>query len=159
MVRSMVLGILMSAVAAGSVYAQEPAAPAAAAQAAKPNQRVFSGDGGLFLFFIKPDKTADFEAVVGRLKEALQKSENPQRKEQATGWKIFKNADAAPGAAGPVIYVGMVDPAVKDADYDMINILSEAFPTEAQALYNQYVGALAQGTNIVNLSVVQKLGQ
>ena len=72
MVRSMVLGILMSAVAASSLYAQEPAAPAEpapAAQATPPNARMFTSDAGLFLVFIKPDKTADYEAVIGRLKE------------------------------------------------------------------------------------------
>lgn len=155
MVRSMVFGILMTAVAATSLHAQEPAAPAAAAQAAKPNARTFSGDGALSLFFVKADKTADFEAVVGKLKEALAKNE--ARKEQAASWKIFKS-DPAP-ASGPVIYVSMVDPVVKGVDYDLVNILAEGFPAEAQALYNQYVGALAQGTNIVNLVTVQKMGQ
>jgi hypothetical protein len=160
MVRSMVLGILMSVVAASSLYAQEPAAPAepaAEAQATPPNARLFSHDAGLFLVFIKPDKTADYEAVMGRLKEALAASENPVRKQQAASWKIFKSAD--PAGAGNVLYVITVDPAVKGADYDVVNILSEAFPAEAQALYNQYVGALAQGMNIVNLQLVNHLGQ
>ena len=148
MVRSMVLAIVMSAVAAGSLQAQEPAA---AAQGAKPNARMFTADAGLFLVFIKPDKTADYEAVMGRVKEALAKSENPQRKEQAATWKVFKSADPAGANA---LYVVMVDPAVKGADYDVVNILSEAFPAEAQALYNQYVASLAQGQNIVNLAVV-----
>jgi hypothetical protein len=148
MVRSMVLAVVMSAVAAGSLQAQEPAA---AAQAPKPNARMFTSDAGLFLVFIKPDKTADYEAVMGRVKEALAKSENPQRKEQAANWKVFKSADPAGANA---LYVVMVDPAVKEADYDVVNILSEAFPAEAQALYNQYVASLAQGQNIVNLTVV-----
>jgi hypothetical protein len=150
----------MSVVAAGSVYAQEPAAPAEpapAAQATPPNARMFTHDAGLFLVFIKPDKTADYEAVIGRLKEALAKSEKPERKEQAASWKVFKSADPAGG--GNVLYVITVDPAVKNADYDIVNILSEAFPAEAQALYNQYVGALAQGMNIVNLQLVSHLGQ
>ena len=33
--------------------------------------------------FIKPDKTADFETVMAKLKEALTKSEKPERKQQA----------------------------------------------------------------------------
>ena len=154
MVRAMVLGILMSVVAASSLQAQTPATPAEPAAAAKttpPNARLFTSDGGLFLVFIKPDKTADYEAVMGRVKEALMKSENPVRKQQAASWKVFKSADPAGANA---LYVVMVDPAVKEADYDVVNILSEAFPAEAQALYNQYVAALAQGLNIVNLTVV-----
>ena len=50
----------------------------------------------MVLNFIKPDKTADFEAVIAKLKEALAKSEKPERKQQAAGWKVFKSPDPAP---------------------------------------------------------------
>ena len=156
MVRPMVFGILMSVVAASSLQAQTPAAPAAAAQAAPPNARLFTSDAGLFLVFIKPDKTADYEMVMGRLKEALAKSEKPERKQQAASWKIFKSADPAGANA---LYVITVDPAIKGADYDVVNVLTEAFPAEAQGLYNIYVASLAQGLNIVNLTLVSHLGQ
>ena len=33
--------------------------------------------------------------VMGKLKEALAKSEKPERKQQAAGWKIFKSPDPA----------------------------------------------------------------
>ena len=156
MFRSMVLGILMCVAVAGPLHAQAaPAAAPAAQAAATPNTRMFSSDAGMFLIFIKPDKTADFEAVMGRLKEALQKSEKPERKEQAASWKVFKSADPGPNA----LYVFFLDPAVKNVDYTVANILAEAFPAEAQALYNQYVGAFAQGQNIVNLNMVQALGK
>ena len=47
----------------------------------------------MVLNFIKPDKTADFEMVMGKLKEAMAKSEKPERKQQAAGWKVFKSPD------------------------------------------------------------------
>jgi hypothetical protein len=77
--------------AACPLFAQAPAgqAPAQQAQAA-PAARVFASDAGMVLNFIKPDKTADFEAVMAKLKEALQKSEKPERKQQAASWQIFK---------------------------------------------------------------------
>jgi hypothetical protein len=156
MVRAIVLGILMSVVAAGSLQAQTPAEPAAAAKAPPPNARLFTSDAGLFLVFIKPDQTAAYEEVMARVKEALLKSENPVRKQQAATWKVFKSADPAGANA---LYVVMVDPAVKEADYDVVNILSEAFPAEAQGLYNKYVAALAQGLNIVNLQLVHNFAQ
>jgi hypothetical protein len=131
--------------------------PAGQAQAA-PTTRVFAGDGGMVLNFIKPDKTADFEAVMAKLKEALAKSEKPERKEQARTWKIFKSPD--PAAGGNVLYVFIVDPAVKGADYTVSNILAEAFPpAEVNELYKQYAGAYASGQNFVNLSLVQDLGK
>src|SRR5207253_11049810 len=86
-----VLGLLVEALATSTASAQSqpqtqtppaqqppaqqppPAQPAPQTQAA-PAVRVFASDAGMVLNFIKPDKTADFEAVMAKLKEALQKS-------------------------------------------------------------------------------------
>jgi hypothetical protein len=155
-----VLGMLVVVLAASLARAQQPPAPAAPpgqAQAA-PQTRTFPNDGGMILNFIKPDKTADFETVVTKLKEALAKSEKPERKEQAKTWKVFKSPD--PAAGGNVLYVFIIDPAVKGADYSVANILAEAFPAaEVNELYKQYAGAYAQGQNIVNLTLVADLGK
>ena len=135
------------------------ASPAQAQQAqAAPTKRVFASDAGMVLNFIKADKTADFEAVMAKLKEALQKSDKPERKQQAATWKVFKSPDQAAG--GNVLYVFMIDPAVKDADYTVSNILAEAFPPEqVNELYKQYAGAYAQGQNFVNLALSSDLGK
>jgi hypothetical protein len=134
-----------------------PAQPAAAAQAA-PTTRVFSGDAGMVLNFIKADKVADFEMVVTKLKEALAKSAKPERKQQAMSWKVFKAAE--PGAGGSVLYVFIVDPSVKGADYSVANILAEALPADqVNEIYKAYAGAYATGQNIVNLSLVSDLGK
>jgi hypothetical protein len=153
----MALGLVAGLTAATAVHAQQTAAPAQQAQAA-PATRVFAHDGGMVLNFIKPDKTADFEAVLAKLKEALQKSEKPERKEQAKSWKVFKSPD--PAAGGNVLYVFFIDPSVKDADYTVSNILAEGFPpAEVNELYKQYAGAYAQGQNFVNLQLVIDLGK
>ena len=81
---AIVLGVLWSA-------------PAHAQAQAAPNARLFANDGGMVLNFIKPDKTADFEEVMAKLKEGLMKSTKPERKEQAAGWRVFKS----PEMAGP----------------------------------------------------------
>jgi hypothetical protein len=154
MLRRIVFGIVVGALSATTAFAQ--AAPAAAAQAA-PTARVFASDGGMVLNFIKPDKTADFEAVMGKLKEALQKSTKPERKQQAASWKVFKSPD--PAAGGNVLYVFIIDPSVKGADYTVSNILAEAFPQDVAALYKQYAEAYASGQNFVNLTLVSDLGK
>ena len=154
MLRRIVFGLVVGALSETTAFAQ--AAPAAAAQAA-PTARLFASDAGMVLNFIKPDKTADFEAVMGKLKEALSKSEKPERKQQAASWKVFKSPD--PAAGGNVLYVFMIDPAVKGADYTVSTILAEAFPTEVQALYKQYAEAYASGQNFVNLSLVSNLAK
>jgi hypothetical protein len=73
------LGCVAGLLSASVVHAQQPAPQA---QAAK-NPYVFATDGALLLNFIKADKAADFEMVISRLKEALAKSEKPERKQQA----------------------------------------------------------------------------
>ena len=143
--------------AAQAPPAQAPAAQAPAAQAAPPTKRVFASDAGMVLNFIKPDKTADFESVVQKLKGALQKSEKPERKQQADTWKVFKSPEPA---GANVLYVFVIDPAVKDADYTVSNILAEAFPpAELNTIYKQYADSYAQGQNIINLNLITAFGK
>ncbi len=148
------LGLIVGMLSGSALLQAQP--PPAQAQAA-PTARVFASDAGMVLNFIKPDKTADFEAVMVKLKEALQKSAKPERKQQAASWKVFKSPEAAQG--GNVLYVFVIDPSVKDADYTVSTILAEVFPTEVQALYKQYAEAYAQGQNFVNLTLVSDLGK
>jgi hypothetical protein len=93
---------------------------------------------------------------MAKLKEALMKSDKPDRKAQAAGWKVFKSADPA---GANVLYVFIIDPAVKGADYQVSNIIAEAFPTEANEMLKKYAEAYAQGMNILNLNILQNLGK
>jgi len=148
------LGLIVGVVTASVAPIQAQAAPQAQPVS---NARVFPNDAGMVLNFIKPDKTADFEAVMAKLKEALQKSDKPERKQQAAGWKVFKSPDPA---GANVLYVFIVDPSVKGADYQVSNIIAEAFPAaEATEILKKYAEAYAQGMNIVNLAVIQELGK
>lgn len=154
MLRSIVLGLAAGVLSATTAFAQ--ATPAAPAQAA-PSPFVFPGDAGVILNFVKADKTADFEMVLGKAKEALAKSEKPERKQQAAGWKVFKATEAGPG--GAAIYVFVIDPTVKGAEYSVGNILVEGFGAEGQTLYKTYsdafatpaIGALLHLTNVISL--------
>jgi hypothetical protein len=154
-----ILGLIVGALSATTVFSQAtpPSSPAQQAQAAPP-ARLFSADVGLVLNFIKPDKTKDFEAVIAKLKEALTASPKPERKEQAKGWRVFKSPD--PAAGGAALYVYVIDPPVKGADYTVTNILGEALrPDELAPLTKQYVDSYASGQNFVNLALVADLGK
>jgi len=147
-------GLLAGMLTAAAASAQAP--PAQQAQAASP-QRLFPNDAGMVLNFIKPDKAADFEEVMGKLKEALAKSEKPERKQQAAGWKVFKSPEPA---GANVLYVFIIDPALKGADYQISNIIAESFTgAEANDILKKYAEAYAQGMNIVNLNLIQDLGK
>src|SRR5437868_11549540 len=147
------LGLMVGVLSATVAQAQAPAQ-----QAPVSNQRLFPNDGGMILNFIKPDKTMDFEMVLSKLKEGLMKSEKPERKQQAAGWKVFKSPDPA---GANVLYVFLIDPAVKNADYQISNLIIEAFGNTAEAsdILKKYAEAYAQGMNIVNLNVVAELGK
>jgi hypothetical protein len=156
-VKRSLAGISVGLLVFGSVVSTRAAQTQAPANgSSQGNARVFASDAGIVLNFIKPEKTADFEAVVAKLREALQKSDKPERKQQAASWKVFRANE--PGANGTVLYVFTIDPAVKGADYTVSMILAEAFPTEAQALYKSYAESYASGQNYVNLKLVAALG-
>lgn len=134
---------------------QAPSQPGQTGQAAQ--GLVFGADAGVVFNVIRADKTADFEMVMSRVKDALQKSDNPVRKQQAAGWKVFRAQE--PDAKGNVLYVYVIDPAVKDADYTVSRILAEVFPTEAQELWPKFRDAYAGGQNRLNLSLVADFGR
>jgi hypothetical protein len=113
--------------------------------------RKFTGTAGILFNIIKPEKAADFEAFLAKLHESLQKSAEPARKQQATGWKVYKMTE--PDARGNIMYLYFVDPAVPGADYTATRIIAETLPSEAQAAYEKIKDAFA-GQSIANLTLV-----
>jgi hypothetical protein len=106
----------------------------------------FEGDTALWTVAIKPDRTADYEQVMKRVHEALLKSADPQRQQQAAGWKVMRISK--PLADGNVAYVHIVHPVVSGADYTIMQLLYDAFPDERQKLYELYRGAFAQNLSL-----------
>jgi hypothetical protein len=154
------LSLAIALVAAAFLASGRPIAavpPAALPMPQNATGRVFASDAGMILNAIKADKTADFEMVVARLKDALQKSPNADRKRQAAGWRVFKAIER--GANDSAIYVFWIDPPVKDADYTVSKILMEAFPGEAQELYKKFSDAYVNGQSVVNLQLFSRMGE
>ena len=69
---------------------------------------------------------------------------------------VVTSGRAPPEPAGAnTLYVLIFDPAVKDADYTISNILAESFPpAEVNALYTKFAEAYATGQAPVNLALV-----
>jgi hypothetical protein len=132
--------------------APTPQPPTAEPQAAGPPvPRTFTSDAGIIFSAIKPEKATDFEAVMARVKDALAKSSNPRRKQQAAAWRVFKSVEPGPGRS--ILYLSFFDPPVKDEEYSVSTILSEAFPEEAQALWRRYIDCFVDGQTLVNLKL------
>jgi hypothetical protein len=111
--------------------------------AAKSNTLTFDGDTAILTVAIKPDKTADFEQIMKDVGAALMKSEKPERKQQAAGWRVVKSA--TPMKDGNVVYMHLINPVVKGADYTVLAILYEANPdpTAQRAIFEKYRDSFA----------------
>jgi hypothetical protein len=125
---------------------------------AQGKELTFDGDTAIITVAIKPDKTADFEQIMKDLGTALMKSEKPERKQQAAGWKVVKSA--TPLKDGNIVYMHVISPVVKGADYTILTLLYEGTPDPAaqRAIFEKYRDAFAANlggsafTTIVELS-------
>jgi hypothetical protein len=134
------LGVLLAAIfAAPAVGEARQNGPAASGDPVKP-VLTFNSESVLVTLLIKPDKTADFEFVLRRLKEALANSPKPERKAQAAGWHVFKGTQLVQGSA---VYIMRIDPVIKGQEYDITRLIAEVFPVEVQELFPKYRDAFA----------------
>jgi hypothetical protein len=110
------------------------------------------GDVALWTVSIKPDRTAHFEKVLTKLRDALSGSEKPERRRQAAGWRVMRIGKPLPD--GNIAYVHIINPVVPGADYSVMQTLYDEFPEERQALYELYRGAFAQNLSLATGTVV-----
>jgi hypothetical protein len=146
--RSFVMGVALSAVMIAAPAFAQDAAPAAPVLA-------LDGDAATITVLIKPDKTAEFEAVLTKVKEALAKSEKAERKQQAAGWSVFKANQAVNGNTA---YIMFINPVVKGQEYDITRLIAEVFPVEVQEFFQKYKDSFA-GRGITPLTKFMTMGQ
>jgi len=141
---------LSAVLLAGALLVMPAFSPGHGAVQAQAQKLTFDGDAVIWLVAVKPDKTADFEAVMTALKDALAKSSNPDAKAQAAGWRVVKSA-GKPQADGTIVYAHIINPVVKGADYGvMANIYAAVTDPAAQKeLYDKYAGSF--GANLMQL--------
>jgi hypothetical protein len=142
------IGAISVLLMGGTAHAQAPGAPSAF---------VFPSGFALVINVIKADKTADWEAVMEKIKEGMQKSDKPERKAQAAAWKVFKVG--APGPNGSSLYFWRFEAAAPDADFSVSKLMQELYPTEAVALYKQYSDCYVSGHQIFQLTLVNDFGK
>ena len=137
----------------------DPDAPAGTlAKPAASTARLFASESGLILSPVRTTKVLDFEMVVARIHEALAKSTDPVRRQQAAGWKVYRAAEPGPG--GSVLFVFLMSPAVKGADYTIGKILMEAFPQEeALEIFDTYSSSFAGPQSLLSLRLIDDFNQ
>ena len=151
----MSIGVIVIGVAMVGAYRLGEAAQTAVDEHQK-SGLVLTGDVALWTVAIKPDKTADFEKVLARVRDALQKSEKPERKQQAAGWRVLKVDKPLPD--GTIAYVHIITP-VANVDYTLLKAIYEEFPTESQPMYETYRAAFAKNLALASGSVVMDMSK
>ena len=136
----------------------DPTAQQAPAAPAKPQLTFDNADAVVWFYAVKGDSGPQFEQFFGRVKEAMAKSTNPERKNQATGMRLMKST--SPAGDGTLNYVLIISPVVKGQEYSPGMLLFEVFPTEAKQLVDQLQSYINdKGLNAaVPLSQVMTLG-
>lgn len=161
MAAGLVLAFALVLGAASLTFAQAaqtpPQQPAATQEQAPAKPTLaFQNDAGVLLFYIKPDKTADFEDLMTKFKDGLAKLDAPEAKQQAAGMKLFK----APANATAALYVLIADPVVKNVEYWFLSILYKTLPAEGQALFQKYTDAksdIKPNPAVFDLTLVGKM--
>ena len=135
-------------------------APPAGAPASKEPRLALTSPAAVLLYQIKPDQTGTFEEMLGKVKASMTKSDNPVRKQQLAGWKVYKASEPMNNNA---LYVCVVDPSVPAAEYDFFMLLAEGLGADAgtpdnQAMFKKYTEVFAAGANRLNLTAVAAFG-
>jgi hypothetical protein len=96
----------------------------------------FSTELGLLLVAVKPTASADYEAAIVALQEALAKAEDETTRAIAKGWRVYKTDQT--DAKANVLYVHVLQPTVAEADYRPSMLLDKLLggaPAELLAKY------------------------
>ena len=154
--RSLILAVFLAAVIQSQAPSQpatntSPAgntspggntSPATTTPGADPASATFSTEQGLLLVAVKPDKVADYEAVIVALQDALAQSKDEDVRKLAAGWRVYKASDL--DAKANAIYVHVLQPVVAGADYRpslWLDKLLSGAPAELLAKYRDAFAA------------------
>jgi hypothetical protein len=150
-IASLVLLAFAQSASSAPTPAPQPAAPATAAPppaaaVADPARLAFPVDtAGLVLVAVKPDRTADYEAMIHALHGALAAGDAAARK-IGSGWRVYKAADT--DAKGNALYVHLVTTPLADTDYRpsvVLNGLASELPADLLVKYRDaFAGAVTR---------------
>jgi hypothetical protein len=156
--RSFVMSTLACALALAPAVVFAQAAPAAPAQPAALKVS-FAAPAGLLLVQIKPDQTAVFEEMMGKLQAGLAKTADAKLKEQAAGIKVYKSTE--PFGPNP-LYVILVEPTIAASEYDLFDLLNRTMTDDEKRaaaeskMWDKYAAVFANALGRLNLTPLAK---
>jgi hypothetical protein len=116
---------------------------ASPSQPVDPAAVTFAEETGLVVVSVKPDKTADYEAVIRALQDALSKATSDRFRALAQSWRVFKAADV--DAKANAVYIHIIHPVVAGADYRPSLVLDEILAGASAEMLAKYRDAIAIG--------------
>ena len=132
--------------------AQTPAAPTG-----KAPSLAFASETGVLLSPILPAQAAVFEGVMEQVRQVLAKSTDPTQRQQAAGWKIYK---AAEPFTTYTLYVSIMSPAVKGAEYNVFELLQASMgDAAARDTFQKFRSAFGGPQHVLNLDTVMVMGE
>ena len=99
----------------------------------------FTTPAGMLLAAIKPDKAADYEALLASFVDALKKSDDPLQKQMAEGLRVYKATEPAPGGTN-TLYLLLLDPVVPEANYSWQALMERVYaaaPDQAKVIFEK----------------------
>jgi len=117
---------------------------------------VFASEDGLVLNFVRPERAADFEAVMAKVGAALRTNAVLRGYLSLKGWQILRAPERA--RDGSIVYVFTAAETRHGENYDLLLALSRAFPSEGISLYGRYAGACTANQKVVKVTPVATLG-
>jgi len=126
--------------------AQQPPADAAAPAQPSAAKVGFTTPAGILLVQVKPDQTAVFEEMMGKLKAGLAASTDAALKTQTAGFKVYKSTEPFGANA---LYVISIEPATPNAEYELFAMMQKTMtPEQLRApgmteMWNKYAAVFA----------------
>lgn len=123
----------------------------------EPPKVPFDSPAGMLLVQIKPDKTAVFEEMVGKLKSGLATTDDPKLRQQAQGFTVYRTAE---GLSGNALYIVKAEPTVPGADYELFVMLQKTMTEdelrapETAEMWKRYADAFAAGMGKLSLTPI-----
>ena len=118
---------------------------ASPSQSVDPAAVTFAEETGLVVVSVKPDKTADYEAVIRALQDGLSKATSERFRALAQSWRVFKAAEG--DAKANAVYIHIIHPVVAGADYRPSLVLDEILAGASAEMLAKYRDAIASGPN------------
>jgi hypothetical protein len=114
-----------------------------------------SSEAGLIFVGVRADATEVFESGIAAAHDALVASQKPFRQTQRAGWRVYRQVEA--WRTGMVLYLFVIQPAVRDVNYSLSAILLEGYPADP-AVQAAYVATLSGEQSLLACTVVADFG-